>query len=246
MLSFLKNHPFAVEAYFERSLVLTFAVEKEQLERLIPECLALDVFDGRWAFLAIALVQTKSLRPKGFPEVLGRDFCLAGYRLFVRHTTRKGRRLRGLYILRSETDKRLMAFAGNIFTRYNYSKTDIRQLRSDDRLEFRSTGSNFRIEVSTEKKDVDLPEGSPFSDWKGARRFAGPLPFTFSYNPESREVLIIEGVRQGWNPEPVEVLGYHISFLDSLKLKGATLASAFVVKDIPYLWKKGRVELWAP
>ena len=32
MLSFLKNHPFAVEAFFEKSLVVTFAVKKEQLK----------------------------------------------------------------------------------------------------------------------------------------------------------------------------------------------------------------------
>jgi len=42
MLAFLKDHPFAVEAYFESSLVLTFAVPKEQLQNLIPECLQLD------------------------------------------------------------------------------------------------------------------------------------------------------------------------------------------------------------
>ena len=35
MLSFLKNHPFAVEAFFESSLVLTFALPKEQLQHLI-------------------------------------------------------------------------------------------------------------------------------------------------------------------------------------------------------------------
>ena len=37
MLSFLKNHPFAVEAFFETSLVLTFAVPKEELEHLVPD-----------------------------------------------------------------------------------------------------------------------------------------------------------------------------------------------------------------
>jgi hypothetical protein len=46
MLSFLKNHPFAVEAFFESSLVLTFAVPKEQLKIYIPECLQLDTFNG--------------------------------------------------------------------------------------------------------------------------------------------------------------------------------------------------------
>ncbi len=62
MLASLKNHPFAVEAIFESSLVLTFAVPKAQLENLIPECLSLDTFQDKWAFVAVAMVKTKDLR----------------------------------------------------------------------------------------------------------------------------------------------------------------------------------------
>ncbi len=45
MLSFCGTYPFAVEAFFENSYVLTFAVPKESLEGLIPECLFLDTFN---------------------------------------------------------------------------------------------------------------------------------------------------------------------------------------------------------
>ena len=120
-MSFLKNHPFAVEAHFESSLVLTFAVPKEQLESLIPECLTLDVFQDTYAFVAMAMVQTKDLRPKGFPKFMGNNFFLIGYRVFVRYTNNRGKKLRGLYILKSETNKKKMAFMGNIFTHYNLS-----------------------------------------------------------------------------------------------------------------------------
>jgi hypothetical protein len=44
MLSFLKNHPFAVEAFFKSSTVLTFAVPKEQLQNLIQNFLAANSF----------------------------------------------------------------------------------------------------------------------------------------------------------------------------------------------------------
>src|SRR5215213_5106814 len=113
MLSFLKNHPFAVEAFFESSLVLTFAVPKEQLQNLIPECLQLDLFQDKWAFIAIAMVQTKDLRPKGFPKIVGNDFFLIGYRVFVRYKNNAGKNLRGLYILKSETDRKKMQLMGN-------------------------------------------------------------------------------------------------------------------------------------
>lgn len=44
MVPYPKNHPFAVEAFFESSIVLTFAVPKEQLADLIPSFLTLDTF----------------------------------------------------------------------------------------------------------------------------------------------------------------------------------------------------------
>jgi hypothetical protein len=88
-----------------------------------------------------------------------------------------------------------------------------------------------------------LPEHSPFADWNEARRFAGPLPFTFTYIKETKEVLIIEGVRQNWTPNPVKVIDYNFDFLSTIKLESPVLANAFIIKDIPYNWKKGKIEL---
>ncbi|MCX6182620.1 MAG: DUF2071 domain-containing protein [Bacteroidetes bacterium] len=244
MFNFLKDHPFAVEAFFESSLVLTFAVPKEELENLLPDCLTLDIFNDKWAFIAVAMVQTSDLRPKGFPKFMGNDFFLIGYRIFVRYTTNEGKRLRGLYIIKSETDKKKMEMMGNFFTHYNYTTTDIQQTQHDNKREIKSSLSNFKIEVETNNENVPLPSNSPFADWKEARRFAGPLPFTFTYNAEKKEVLIIEGVRENWTPKPVKVNDYSISFIDSLHLKEVKLANAFIINDIPYYWKKGKKEKW--
>ena len=244
MLSFLKNHPFAVEAFFESSLVLTFAVPKEQLQTYIPECLQLDTFNDKWAFIAIAMVQTKDLRPKGFPKFMGNNFFLIGYRVFVRYTNNAGKNLRGLYILKSETDKKKMEFMGNIFTHYNYTTTDILQKENTDSKEISSARSKFKVTIDTTANEIPLPDNSPFADWKEARRFAGPLPFTFTYNAFTKEVLIIEGVRQNWTPNPAKVIDYDFGFLNSLKLENPILANAFVIKNIPYYWKKGKIETW--
>jgi hypothetical protein len=244
MLSFLKNHPFAVETFFDSSLVLTFAVPKEQLEAYIPECLQLDTFNDKFAFVAVAMVQTKDLRPKGFPKFMGNDFFLIGYRVFVRYTTNAGKKLRGLYILKSETDKKKMEVMGNMFTHYNYTTTDITQKEEVNSKEISSVKSKFKVTIDKAEEDIPLPEGSPFADWKEARRFAGPLPFTFTYNAGTKEVLIIEGVRQNWTPKPVKVIDYDFDFLHSLRLKDSVLANAFVIKNIPYYWKKGKIEKW--
>ena len=125
MLSYLKSHPFAVEAFFDQSLVLTYAVPAAELAPLLPPCLVPDTWQQHWGFVAVALVQTRHLRPQHWPAWLGHDFYLIGYRIFVRYTTAAGRRLRGLYILRSETNNKLMELGGNLFTHYRYHTVDV-------------------------------------------------------------------------------------------------------------------------
>ncbi|MFS4491990.1 DUF2071 domain-containing protein [Maribacter sp. 2308TA10-17] len=240
----LKNHPFAVETHFEDSIVLTYAIAKEELQDLVPECLELDTFDNKWAFIALAMVNTKDLRPKGLPKFIGNDFFLIGYRVFVRYTDKRGKRLRGLYILKSETNKSKMSFFGNIFTHYNYTTTDISIKKENENLNIRSEKSGLDVIVNSSKTDIHLPKQSPFSDWKEARRFAGPLPFTFTYNEESKEVLIIEGVRQNWKPKPLHVEKAMVKFIKEKDFKNIHLANAFVVSNIPYCWKKGKKEQW--
>ncbi len=246
MFGFLKDHPFAVEAFFKHSIVLTYAVPKEEIQHLIPECLTLDTHNDKWAFIAVALVQTTGLRPKGFPKFMGNDFFLIGYRLFVRYITSEGKKLRGLYILKSETDSSKMSFFGNIFTHYKYRTTDIQQQISGQRCEIKSSRSDLTIDINWSNTEIPLPKNSPFTDWKEARRFAGPLPFTFTYTPSSKEILIIEGVRENWTPEPIEVVKHQSTFLDSLHLKEVHLANAFIIRNIPYYWKKGKIEKWNP
>lgn len=245
MASFLKNHPFAVEAFFNSSTVFTFAVPWQEIQHMIPECVELDIHNNEWAFIAAALVQTTGLRPKGFPRFLGNDFFLIGYRVFVRYKTREGKSLRGLYILKSETNKKKMEFLGNIFTHYNYTTTDIHQVVENNLIEIYSKKSGFHVSVDTTPgENITLPVDSPFSDWKQARRFAGPLPFTFTYSPDNKTVLIIEGVRQNWSPIPVKVLTCNFSFINQLQLSGVRLANAFMIRNVPYYWKKGKLEQW--
>lgn len=243
-MKFLKDHPFAVEAFFDSSIVLTFAVSKEQLQILIPECLKLDTFQDKWAFIAVAMVQTTGLRPKGFPKFLGNDFFLIGYRIFVRFTNNSGKSLRGLYIIKSETDKKRMEFFGNIFTHYNYTTTDIKKITEGNFSTIYSEKSKFRIEIEQTEREINVPYGSPFSDWRDARKFAGPLPHTFTYNKKDNSILIIEGVRQNWKPEPVKINSYYLNFLNNLNLQNMVLANAFEIKNIHYYWKKGKIEKW--
>lgn len=243
MKSPFRCNPFPVEAWFDFSLTLTFAVPKDELAARLPACLEAETFDNRWAFIAVAMVQTRNLRPRGLPGFLGQDFLLAGYRHFVAYRGADGRRLRGLQIIRSETDRRTMAFFGNLLTPYHYTRTPLKMEQRDGRFLATDATRGLRIVASPAEDDQPpLPANSPFSSWKDARRFCGPMPFTFSHDAERNRVLIIEGVREQWKPAPVCVHECHIPHLVNLGFSETRLACAFLVRDIPYHWKRGRYE----
>src|SRR6267378_2943496 len=106
-LTHIKRHPFPVAAWFERVAAVSFAFPEAVLRPLVPSALEIDAYEGL-GFVTVALVWTRRLRPAGFPAFLGQDFFLAGYRVFTRLRGESGRRLRGLNILRSETDQSRM------------------------------------------------------------------------------------------------------------------------------------------
>jgi hypothetical protein len=249
MLS-LHSHPFPVEAFFRWSLVVTYALPAEVLAPLVGPGLALDTFED-FGFLAIALVQTEGLRPRGLPRWMGRDFFLSGYRIFTRFARPGQQSLRGLKILRSDTDRRSMATLGNLFTRYNYchAKVDVDA----------PPGGALRVKIATPGHDADLdveadlseasalPAESPFHTMDEARSFAGPLPYTFHYDEAAKAMVVVRGLRKAWDPAPVAVTVRQASFLDQPALraaggKGARLANAFYLERVPYSWKAGTVE----
>lgn len=243
MLHLLKRHPLPIKAFFEHSLVLTYALPSDTLRPLLPPGLSLDEHEDS-GFVAVAMVKTKNLRPAFMPARFGQNFHLTGYRIFARYRMNGGRRLRGLRILRSDTDRAMFKLFGNLLTHYNYrlARMDVSASARELSWTIRTPGAVADLRVTADLAVTpSLPGGSPFQDWREARRFAGPLPFTFDYERETNSIIMIEGVRQNWNPRPVSVQVEECRFLQSPMFQGATpvLASAFYVDHINYGWKRG-------
>lgn len=250
-----QRHPIPMDCHFEHSLVVAWAVPAATLEPLVAPGLTLDVYDGRWGFVAVAIVGVRGLRPRHLPAFLGRPYLLTGYRTFVRHRDADGRTRRGLDILRSDTDRRTMQVGGNLLTHYNYQLAAITMATTDQRIE---------VAIESPRGDADLhlvahlggspssggglggsdlPVTSPFASMGDARRYAGPLPWTFDHEPETDSIVMIHGRRSSWHPEPVAVDVKTCTFLERAPFTAgeARLANAFHVADIDYGWDRGVV-----
>lgn len=239
----LRRHPLGIAAHLKAALTLTYALKASALEPLLGPGLVLDSHEGL-GFLAIGLVETRDLRPSFLPAGLGMDFYLAGYRIFARYRTAAGRSLRGLKILRSDTNRRMMQTLGNSLTHYGYARSRWSVRRDDRRCEIRVETADGRADLELEadlSEDAGLPVGSPCRDWREARKFAGPLPFTFDYEAQTHSMIRVEGVRENWSPRPVAVTVRRNSFLeqDAFREAAPVLASAFYLTDVPYRWRRG-------
>lgn len=240
MFAALKRHPFPVVAHFDRVMALSFAFPREVLEPLVPAPLTLDTY-GDLGFVTAALVWTRGLRPAFLHPAFGQDFFLAGYRVFVRAEVEGGRRLRGLRILRSETNRRRMVRSGNLLTHYNYHHILLEQ--SDGFLRTSRPDGTPTLELRyREDNPIVPPGGSPFPDWRAARQFAGPMPFTFDLEAPGK-IVVIEGKRAGWTPRPFTVDVCNVSMFNEEPFRGCepVLANAFCVGNIDYRWERGRL-----
>jgi hypothetical protein len=243
-LRWLQRHPVPIVAHFRHSLVLTYALPKELLEPMLPPGLMLDTFNG-FGFVAIAMVDTEALRPVFCPKALGQDFFLTGYRIFARYRTNAGRTLRGLRILRSDANRRTMVCMGNRLTHYNYSLAQVNfQVRGglmEVKMQTPGAAADLHVAARLETQPAPLPQGSPFADMHEARLFAGPLPYTFDYEAETHSIIMIEGVRKEWKPQPVAVEVLRNTFFDQPRFAGCkpVLANAFHVENISYEWRRG-------
>lgn len=241
----LRRHPVAITCAFEHSLVLSWAVPADILASLVAPGLEVDRTDDGWGLVAVAVVQVRDLRPRGLPAVAGRRFTLVGYRIFVRHRDRTGRLRRGLHIIRSDTDRRAMAVGGNLLTHYRYRLADIAVEEQDGLLGVRvsSGGGDADLDVVAhlDAAPAPLPPSSPFADLRAARRFAGPLPWTFDHEPETGSIVMVHGRRSSWSPHPVAVDVHRCTFFDAPPFVGADvrLANAFHLEGIEYGWDRG-------
>jgi Uncharacterized conserved protein (COG2071) len=241
----LQRHPIPMTCHFEHSLVVTWALPAGTLEPLVPPGLTLDTYDSQWGFVVIAVVQTRNLRPAFLPGWAGSDYALTGYRIFVRHRDRTGRTRRGLHILRSDTDRRTMKLGGNLLTHYRYRLSGIDIGAAPDRLDVRITTrgaeADLHVVARLAAEPAPLPPTSPFRSARDARRFAGPLPWTFDYEPQTRSIVMIRARRTAWDPQPTAVDIKTCSFLERAPFSAARprLASAFHVGGVDYSWERG-------
>lgn len=243
----IRRHPLPIETHFKHSLVVTWAFAPQDLEQFLVPGLKLDTYTNdageSFAFAAVAMVDLDQLRLAGMPRRLSSSHVMTGYRVFCTMQTASGTTMRGLRILASQTSNLPSSLGANLTTRYHYSTVQAKVTNAYDVLNFSVTSRDgvADLDVSAHLNDARLPESTPFDNAHDARRFAGPLPYTFSPDPEG--IVVVKSDRTDWYPTPVAVDIAKATFFDHGPFEGVdkTLANAFHLADLDYGWRPGEL-----
>jgi hypothetical protein len=141
-----------------------------------------------------------------------------------------------------------MVRLGNVFTHYGYrhAQVDVQNDATTLRVHVQTLAHEADISLTADlaSAPAQLPATSPFRSMADARSFAGPLPYTFSYDERVQRMIVVRGLRTAWDPQPVRVTVERATFFDRAPFAGSgvRLANAFYVANVPYAWKAGTLE----
>jgi hypothetical protein len=135
-----------------------------------------------------------------------------------------------------------MQIGGNLLTHYNYRCCDAAVVTRGPAIDVAvRSRDGADLEITAHLDRSSLPPASPFMSMAQARRFAGPLPFTFDYESKAHAILSIRASRANWTPRPISVDVRRVGFFDQPAFRGCTprLAAAFHVANVDYRWERG-------
>ena len=231
--------------------LLSYAIAAERAVKLLPSGLEPVTHAGS-AFLNIVVCRVDRMRPKLVPRILGATYWHVAYRLQVRARLASGDTVEGLYFLRSDVDRRLFGFMGNVFTDFRFFTSRVVVDARSDALALdvdRTTGApaDARLRVDGIAHGELTPD-SCFATLAERDACLKYMPFGLSTTRGGRTLRVAEVRRDesAWSEAHVRVLGADWAFVRHLDIGELRLERATRVAPIDYRWEIGRTETLAP
>ncbi len=237
--------PFETNTVWEEAVAVNFRVRPEALRRVVPEPFEIDVYEG-WGFVSLTASRLKDFGLGFLPTILRANFYQATYRAHVAFTDFRGRRTRGYYFVRSETNSRLLSLAANLlpeFRGHHCATWPILFATQGDHLLLSvDSGSDpagkvvLVLDVSHPREA--MPPTSVFPTVALAREYLVDAFDAFAWHPDTAEVLILRIDRGDWDVRIVDPVDHYLGyFADGPFPAGAAeLDSVFYFRNVPYRW----------
>jgi uncharacterized protein YqjF (DUF2071 family) len=240
----LPIHPVAMTTMFRRCFLVNFDVDPAAMRARLPVHLEPDLHAGR-AFLSIVIADMVRMRPGALPPVFGITYTQVVYRAVVKCAGE-----RGVTFLRSDTDNRLMAAAGNALTFFHFNLASVSWELTDRAVAFSlepRAGDRARISAKFDiGGNVSMPVSSKFANIADAAVFLTELYAAFGQRRRDGRVEVVRIARSPWSSRPVtDSVGIYEAMTAGALFRQdeAQLDSIFHVEDLTYYWHPLSLEL---
>jgi uncharacterized protein YqjF (DUF2071 family) len=237
--------PFDANTVWAEAVCVNYRLDPAALRPLVPEVFDLDLYAGR-AFVSLTASRLKDFGVGWVPAALRMNFYQATYRAHVSYTDFRGRRLRGCYFVRSETNSRLMSLTANLlpeFRAHHCRTYPILMARQGDHLLFSvdsdpDPAGKVVLVLDTARPLPGMPAGSVFGSVQAAYDFLVDFYDAFSYAPDTGEVFLLQIDRGPWHVQVVEPVDSYLGYFSDGPFPpgSAELDSVFYFRNTPYRW----------
>lgn len=224
-MNLLKKLPISYTGQLNQVRLINFSVDKEEAEAWLPWKIVPRTFNGR-AIISMVDVQLEHMRPSFAPDIFEFNYRHIGFRLLVEDAHwrlhQRGEldatHNKGIYFIRSFTDKALIAQGGKLMTDYNLEMANI--VASDRAVTLRQ-GEQFLHyaldeQQPTQKEDLKQTIGA----------------IDRAYSVLGGQIRMVQIQREKWPIEWVNCSYFETNFFKTARLEGA-----FQVKvPIDYVW----------
>lgn len=218
-MNILKKIPISYLGELHQVKLINFSVEREEVEPYVPWKIKIRDIGGR-AMISIVNVSLKNMHPTFLPESLHFDYRHIGFRLLIDDSQWNEGINKGIYFIRSFTDKAFIAQGGQLMTDYKLEKAEI--ICTDELLTLRKENQFLTYALDDQKSvvtNIDL--------------YTTIGALDRAYSILDGQIRMTKIVREKWPIEWVNCYHFKTNFFETARFEGA-----FQVNEtIYYQWE---------
>ena len=237
--------PFEANTIWAEAICVNVQIEPDALRPLIPTHFELDLYNDK-AFISLTASRLKDFGMGRIPRALRMNFYQSTYRAHVTFTDYRGRKMRGCYFVRSETNSHIMSLTANLlpeFKAHHCGTFPILMAHNGKHLVFSvDSGDDPAGKVVLVLDDAHplnaMPESSIFPTIQDSYDFIVDFYDDFSYDPDTDDVFILSIDRGDWDIRVLETVDCYLGYFEDGPFPaGSTkVDSVFYFRNTPYRW----------
>ena len=222
-----KNLPIEYKGELHEIHLINFTVDPAEVEPYLPPPLKLRLFNGR-AMISMVDVSLRKMHPRFLPGLLHFNYQHVAFRLLIEDSEyNEDGTHKGIYFLRSFTDKPLIVTGGQLTTNYNLEQAGLMNLprglevrQGEEVVSYNLLGSAPSQLPGADRTPVYIKEADTGAKKrKELHRVIGAIDRAYTADEHGR-VFKTQIMREKWPLVPMEVQSFKCTFFKTAKLEG--------------------------